>query len=203
MPRVPDPKCGRCGAERIIQKGRYRCRACLNRTQAERRALLSDEVRERERIRDNAGRNARHAEWTHERRAQVNAKVQAWRETHREQHRRVTREWYAAHAEETRTKKIATYHADPEPFLARNQLRKARRLAAVCDHGSACVTPEFLTALYAAACVYCGAPAAEADHFYPLSRGGLHCVENLVPACFECNRSKHAADPHDWIALRS
>jgi HNH endonuclease len=42
------------------------------------------------------------------------------------------------------------------------------------------------------ACVYCGAPAQEADHVMPTSRGGSEERHNLVPACLHCNRSKGA-----------
>jgi len=30
------------------------------------------------------------------------------------------------------------------------------------------------------------------DHVVPVSRGGLHCAENLLPACASCNLSKGA-----------
>lgn len=32
--------------------------------------------------------------------------------------------------------------------------------------------------------------AWEVDHSIPISRGGTHHLNNLVPACVECNRSK-------------
>lgn len=33
----------------------------------------------------------------------------------------------------------------------------------------------------------------ELDHVIPLSRGGPHTADNLVPSCISCNRAKHAA----------
>lgn len=33
------------------------------------------------------------------------------------------------------------------------------------------------------------------DHFYPLSRGGTHTLDNIVIACPSCNLKKHAKDP--------
>jgi hypothetical protein len=44
-------------------------------------------------------------------------------------------------------------------------------------------------------CAYCGTPTGKgkdrhADHVVPLSRGGKHCVDNLVPSCASCNRRK-------------
>jgi len=52
-------------------------------------------------------------------------------------------------------------------------------------------------------CRYCGRRppevALEIDHFHPRSRGGLDTVENLITACYDCNRGKAArliADPY-------
>jgi 5-methylcytosine-specific restriction endonuclease McrA len=47
-------------------------------------------------------------------------------------------------------------------------------------------------------CVYCGDRATTADHVRPLSSGGRHVIENLVPACRSCNSSKHAALLSAW-----
>lgn len=42
-------------------------------------------------------------------------------------------------------------------------------------------------------CAYCnGAQARTIDHVIPLSRGGSHDVENVVPACRVCNAHKGA-----------
>lgn len=41
-------------------------------------------------------------------------------------------------------------------------------------------------------CAYCGTSDRKLtmDHVVPLSRGGLHSIENLLPACLSCNVSK-------------
>jgi hypothetical protein len=45
-------------------------------------------------------------------------------------------------------------------------------------------------------CAYCGAvpPAAllECDHINPVSRGGHDGLDNLITACFDCNRGKRS-----------
>ena len=51
--------------------------------------------------------------------------------------------------------------------------------------------------------VYCGAHPPqvelEIDHFFPASRGGSDDASNLVTACVECNRGKHATViEDDW-----
>lgn len=40
----------------------------------------------------------------------------------------------------------------------------------------------------------------EIDHYYPLSKGGSHSIDNLVISCQRCNRTKHAKDPHEYAA---
>lgn len=81
-------------------------------------------------------------------------------------------------------------------------LRRARKVDALCEHGERCVTTKVIKAIRDGDCYYCGAPAQHADHFEPLARGGLHCVDNLVPACSPCNLSKGDRDPWSWWARR-
>lgn len=49
------------------------------------------------------------------------------------------------------------------------------------------------------ACVFCGAPFAQADHVVPHSRGGRDTAANLQPTCGECNGSKKDTDVLDWL----
>ncbi len=43
-------------------------------------------------------------------------------------------------------------------------------------------------------CAYCGSPNANTmDHVVPISKGGLHTLLNVVPACKSCNSSKKAS----------
>lgn len=58
-------------------------------------------------------------------------------------------------------------------------------------------------------CIYCDTPlngeSREYDHFIPVSLGGPDDLENLVPACFECNRGvggKFDSDPWEWLQSR-
>lgn len=48
-------------------------------------------------------------------------------------------------------------------------------------------------------CVYCGRPANQIDHFFPISQTGTNDDFNLVPACARCNRSKQDHDPVKWM----
>ncbi len=52
---------------------------------------------------------------------------------------------------------------------------------------------------YGDKCVYCGGPSTGFDHLQPLSKGGLHTVENLAPCCQSCNSVKR--DRPIWTML--
>lgn len=48
-------------------------------------------------------------------------------------------------------------------------------------------------------CCYCGSDQGiQVEHFIPRSRGGPHVINNLLPACTECNKSKRDHDPEAW-----
>jgi 5-methylcytosine-specific restriction endonuclease McrA len=48
-------------------------------------------------------------------------------------------------------------------------------------------------------CVYCGGPYEHLDHVVPLSRGGAHSLDNLVPSCAHCNLTKSKKIyPTEW-----
>lgn len=51
------------------------------------------------------------------------------------------------------------------------------------------------------ACQYCGAipEKPHCDHVFPLSRGGVSSMANLVTACPSCNSAKKARTPEEWL----
>lgn len=51
-------------------------------------------------------------------------------------------------------------------------------------------------------CSYCSSKATTLDHVIPVSRGGKHEPENVVPACKSCNSSKGARTPEEWMEAR-
>lgn len=50
-------------------------------------------------------------------------------------------------------------------------------------------------------CMYCGATHKKLtlDHIVALSNGGPHCVDNVVAACGQCNRSKYTKPLEEWL----
>lgn len=79
--------------------------------------------------------------------------------------------------------------ANPELEKARMARRRARRVSVPCVN----FTPGQMTARFAFfgfRCWMCSAPATQADHVKPISRGGSHMLANLRPSCASCNARK-------------
>lgn len=81
---------------------------------------------------------------------------------------------------------------------------KDRNRKAVKRGSSGNVTKEQwaeIVAYYQGRCAYCFKRDTELtqDHMLPVSRGGLHEVDNLVPACRSCNAMKGTKTPMEFI----
>ena len=104
------------------------------------------------------------------------------------------RKWY-----QKNKKRVSAYNKwwrenNKEQFrmLRKNALIKRKR----CLAGSPGVTiTEWDEKLreYNHRCAYCGVQGnMTMDHVVPLSKGGEHTIDNIVPACAPCNSSKCA-----------
>jgi 5-methylcytosine-specific restriction endonuclease McrA len=190
MPARQDD-CSKCGAPKErTAAGRLTCRPCEAAYHRARRT--EDPEANRVRCREYAAAHREEAkqralEWHYANQARANARSTAT---------------YWSDRESGQEKRRADYRNKPDEYKERARRRAARQRDALCQHESRCVTSDFLRTLYASPCLYCGEPAEHADHFQPIHRGGLHCRDNLVPACQVCNRSKGSSDPIEWLAKR-
>lgn len=81
------------------------------------------------------------------------------------------------------------------------QAMRARRAGARCT-----LTRrewEALDKAFNGRCAYCARPGRTIDHVIPISQGGAHALDNVVPACWPCNLSKRALDVVDWLEQRA
>jgi len=66
------------------------------------------------------------------------------------------------------------------------------------------ITPKQFMARCAAfnfCCAYCNKPTemdTELEHVISRSKGGSHCLANIVPACRSCNRAKYNYEMQSW-----
>lgn len=83
--------------------------------------------------------------------------------------------------------------ADPDyckKAVALREYANVRRLKKL-SNGVFIISAKELKKLYSSPCIYCGSKnSIQADHVIPISKGGVHSVGNLVPACRKCNQSK-------------
>lgn len=81
------------------------------------------------------------------------------------------------------------------------RFRKNNEEARACEHGPGCwPSLDDVISHGDGHCYYCGVSVTRGagkntdacrDHYIPVSRGGLHCKDNVVLACRHCNGSKH------------
>jgi len=103
-----------------------------------------------------------------------------YRERHREELNRKQRRYFRTHYEIT---------------ALLGDIRRARKAGVVCD-----LTQkqwEIIKVIYGCRCAYCGKKPKilTKDHIIPLSKGGGHTANNIVPACRSCNCRKHISEP--------
>jgi len=125
-----------------------------------------------------------------------------------------TRAWYAANTERSLANDRANRAAHPEQHRANLRNHSARRRAAIGDDHVSAAEQAALLEASDGRCVYrirChGAPATELDHIVPLrpragEPAGRHVLENLAPACHECNcgaGGKHNLPLDIWLGPR-
>ena len=85
------------------------------------------------------------------------------------------------------------------------QWRRYNEEDGACEHGPGCwPSLDDVIAQGCGRCYYCGVSVTRGtgkntdacrDHYIPVSRGGLHCKNNVVLACRHCNGSKHDKMP--------
>ncbi len=108
----------------------------------------------------------------------------------------------AARGREHRNRKYREwYHRDPTKQRAAELRRRARKNGAKRVD----LTEEQwrdIVQYYDGRCAYCFGlfSRLEKDHVIPISKGGDHSADNVVPACRSCNASKNARTPEEWLA---
>jgi 5-methylcytosine-specific restriction endonuclease McrA len=202
MEIVATPKCAKCALPKERRGEKWVCPPCA--------AEYHRSYYERNRERLAA---ANRANYEANRQAYVD-RATAWKRANPDRLRDITADYYDRHRSRILTTQAERYANDPTPFrvasdkwqaennAARRAMlarRRARIAEAICEHGATCVSTDFLAALYGRACVYCGSVSAVADHLFPIAGGGLHCANNIVPACSACNLRKAARDPFEWL----
>ena len=202
------------------ETGRYRpeCRACAS--AARRKRMDNDPLApqkrrahyeaNRERICANA--RAYHVAHRGERVAAAKARYQKqlpgdleakarWLAANKGKMQAYYHEWYTQRSETRRAQVSAWRRANPDLVQLATERKRARKAAAP---GAGLSRSEWaaIKAAFSQRCAYCLRPddRLTQDHMQPLSRGGMHSQENIVPACRSCNSRKNASTTLEWLA---
>ena len=147
----------------------------------------------------------------------VKAYTRAYYETHKEDaakwnrlwieaHPGYKRLWYETHKEAVRLRQRAYALAHPDIVKATRKATDARLRAQKYGALATLTLAQWkaIVAGYKNRCAYCGVKPKKPtqDHVTPLSRGGHHIAENVVPACLPCNQHKYAGLPPLIPSLR-
>lgn len=122
-------------------------------------------------------------------RAAVNARRKAWRAANRDivsaraATRRIANPEYIKQWRRENRAKVRNYW----------HVRRAHKLAAEPVQFSDAQLVQRMAMF--SGCWICGGPAEHIDHVKPLSKGGMHVLANLRPACATCNTRKGACWP--------
>ena len=106
--------------------------------------------------------------------------------------------WYYANLKRALATTRAWQKANPERARYHVENARMRRMAAYSTLTEAEWRGDSRDS-YKGLCAYCDAPAQEMEHVIPLGKGGDHTAENVVPACWSCNRHKAGKWPGDWL----
>lgn len=134
---------------------------------------------------------ARMKAWVAENRPRSNAIKKTSALAHPETGKRSNRRYRLAHPD----RRKATFDAWRSKNRAKMVLYQQKRTATQRNAPRNDLTPaewEEIKAAYGHCCVYCGRQMQRLamDHLTPLSQGGSHTKQNVVPACKSCNSKK-------------
>ena len=124
-------------------------------------------------------------------------KAKTYRENNKEKVKEGKKRYRLTHLEQERENKRLYCKQNKDKINNLNQKRKARKKKLI----STLTSKQWneIKIKFNNRCAYCGEekPLAQ-DHFIPLSKGGEYTVNNIIPACKNCNSSKHDFDFFKW-----
>ena len=133
-----------------------------------------------------------------ESRQKAKERMQKWRsQPHNNRHEQERRnaQWKLNPGE--RARKLRDWRLR-HPELAKAQVDRRRALRRGATRSTLTAKEwAFIKKCYNSRCAYCDKKQARLtqDHIIPLSRGGTHTIDNVIPACQSCNSKKHTGPP--------
>lgn len=132
---------------------------------------------------------------TEEQKKEAAGKARAWYQANRERAVAVRIAWVRSHPEKWLV--ISKRWSDSNPLKVAENVRQRRVTLSKVENTLTTQEWEAVVQSFGGRCVYCGSDSKKItmDHIQPISKGGAHSKENVVPACKSCNSRKGAKDP--------
>jgi len=143
--------------------------------------------------------------WREENKEKERARSKKWREENSEYDKAYKKKYREENQEQIKARHKKWREENPERQRAINRLSSSKRRARKLNTQVEAITDELLKEHWIKKgidphrCFYCeDRPYEHLEHCIPLSRGGTHTKDNLVPACASCNLSKGTKTPDEW-----
>lgn len=176
------------------------CKSCLRRKGRERYEKNKDkylEYKRERRINDRDHVLRREQQYRDRNRTRINNHLQNWRERNREKERIRGREYYKNNAEKVNSRHRKHYEENKELYY--NKMMKRVHTQRNLPYNFSESDWNNCKEYFNNKCAHCESDEfLERDHFIPLSKGGGYAVENIVPSCRSCNRSKWDYKFEEW-----
>lgn len=193
--------CGRCGATKVLSefhcdKGRKDgrrdyCKQCST-------------ARNRDYYQRNKSRLAEYAKARYlANRDHAKAQMLKYRRDNLERERARYREHYAKNSESIKARVREYFRRNPHVSRAAKEKRRALKLGIECNsHKKIAAWNIAWRKKKWVVCYWCRKREiprrCHSDHITPLSRGGLHVIENLAISCQGCNNRKYSSTLNEW-----
>jgi 5-methylcytosine-specific restriction endonuclease McrA len=135
----------------------------------------------------------------------IRRRMRRYNAEHRERKREYNKRYRQSNIEKLKAHDREYRKLHPDKMRMQSHKKHARKRALPRDFNAA----DWIRSLiyFHGVCAYCGHPASfldrdqvlHHDHFIPLSQGGPYTVDNILPACQNCNLSKHHQNPKEWL----
>jgi 5-methylcytosine-specific restriction endonuclease McrA len=131
----------------------------------------------------------------------VSAQERKYRLKHKEKIKQWSRDYYQLNADKKKTWQREWRRKNPEQSKAIDAKKHHKRKAIESNLDATFTNEQWENCKkeFENKCAYCGKEKDLArDHFIPVSSGGEYTLNNIVPACVNCNSSKNRRDFFEW-----
>lgn len=134
-----------------------------------------------------------------ENRAKIRAYALAWKLKNRDSHLAKRAEYRRLNRDKIRAYRLA--HPEQTAIINQKQRAKRNRIAIGDFSVIRAWEKKWRTKLFVT-CYWCQKPIraneAHSDHIAPVSKGGVHSIENLCISCASCNHQKYTSSVSEW-----